>query len=316
MKTLLAEVTDLEKLNLAFHQCLRGKRTAMGAQKVFRHWDKLLFSLQENLFFGEDYPWGQYRKFYVSDPKRRLISSAPFIDRVAHRAIHNTLCPVIDPLFIPTTFACREGKGNGRAVIFLRKLLKEYPKNYILKLDVKKFFNSINQYILFRKLARILPDNSLLGLILGLLKSHPDLQKGKGLPLGNLTSQIFANFYLNEIDQRMYGLTSGKYIRYMDDILLFGNSLNEVNLLKKEILTIARREQLLFPLRKRPIFAPDTAIPFLGFLVDKDKAIPLSRNRRRINMKLKRKIENNEEDYKVYQSILSYESWKNYPNSI
>jgi len=169
MRTLLAEVTDLENLNLAFYQCLRGKRTAMGAQKVFRHWDKLLFSLQENLLLGDGYPWGQYRKFFVSDPKRRLISAAPFIDRVAHRAIHNTLYPLIDPIFIPTTFACREGKGNGRAVIFLRKLLKEYPKDYILKLDVKKFFNSINQYILFRKLARALPDKSLLGLILGLL---------------------------------------------------------------------------------------------------------------------------------------------------
>lgn len=314
METLLAEVTNLEKINLAFHQCLRGKRTAMGAQKVFRHWDKLLFSLQENLLLGEDYPWGKYRKFFVSDPKRRLISSAPFIDRVAHRAIHNSLYPVIDQFFIPTTFACREGKGNGRAVIFLRKLLREKPNDYILKLDVKKFFNSINQYILFRKLARSLPDKSLLGLILGLLRSHPDLEKGKGLPLGNLTSQIFANFYLNEIDQRMYQLTNGKYIRYMDDILIFGKSLNEINILKKEILTIASREQLSFPLKKRAVFAPDTPIPFLGFLVDKDKAIPLSRNRRRTEMKLKRKINSNWEDYKIYQSVLSYESWKNYPN--
>lgn len=315
MATLLEEVSDLENLNLAFYQCLRGKRNAVGAQKVFLHWDKLLFTLQKNLQLGEDYPWGHYRKFWVCDPKKRLISSAPFIDRVAHRAIHNVLYPLVDPLFVPSTFACREGKGNGRAVLYLRRLLQKHPQDYIIKLDVKKFFNSINQYILFRKLARTLPDKSLLGLILGLLKSHPDLQNGVGLPLGNLTSQVFANFYLNEIDQRMYELTEGKYIRYMDDILLFASSLREANKLKREFLTLARREQLSFPQRKQAVFAPGTPIPFLGFSVTKDKAIPLNRNKRRIEKKLKRKVRSNFPDYQIYQSILSYKTWREYPNS-
>lgn len=315
MDTLLEKVSDLENLNLAFYQCLRGKRNAVGAQKVFLHWDKLLFALQKNLQLGEDYPWGHYRQFWVCDPKRRLISSAPFIDRVAHRAIHNVLYPFLDELLVPTTFACREGKGNGRAVLHLRKLLKSHPHDYVIKMDVKKFFNSINQYILFRKLVRTLPDRTLLGLILGLLKSHPDLSNGVGLPLGNLTSQIFANFYLNDIDRSMYALTEGKYIRYMDDILIFARSRDEVKSFKREFLGLARREQLSFPGSKQAIFAPQTPVPFLGFLVTKNEAIPLNRNKRRIKKKLKRKTKENLPDHKIYQSILSYKTWREFPNS-
>ena len=315
MTTLLNEISSIENLNRAFYQCLRGKRRKPGAQKVFFIWGELILKLQKNLLAGENYPWADYRQFWVTDPKRRLISSAPFLDRVAHRAIHNVIYPRLAPLLISNSYACRENKGNGKAVRFLMKLLKDNPGSYVIKMDVKKFFNSINQYILFQKLKRTLPDDSLSGLIIGLLKSHPDLQKGKGLPLGNLTSQIFANFYLNDIDQRMQELTKGRYIRYMDDLLIFADTKEEMKNHLSEMKKLASREQLEFPQKKRAIYAPGTNIPFLGFLVNAGKAIPLNRNKRMMMMKLKEKVQRGDPDYRILRSVLSYNAWMNYPNS-
>jgi hypothetical protein len=162
------------------------------------------------------------------------------------------------------------------------------------------------------KIFDFLPDESCVGLIRGLLKNHPNYQ-GVGLPLGNLTSQIFANFYLAELDELMSHFLSGRYLRYMDDIVLLGGSREEALKGLRLAVNHGRREKLRFPLRKRLWLGEGSAIPFLGFLVGREGVHPLNRNRRRISQKMRRKTKIGIEPSHVARAQASYEAWRTYP---
>jgi len=127
--SLLQETATYENIESAFYACLQGKRNEISPQRAFLKLDEFIKKIQNNLLSGELYPWGDYKEFYVCDPKRRLVSSAPFVDRVAHRAIYQVLDPIVDSLLIENTFACRKNKGNGKAVATLQSVLKTTP-NY------------------------------------------------------------------------------------------------------------------------------------------------------------------------------------------
>lgn len=311
--TLLEEIADMENLETAFRACLSGKRRKLSPQLAFLRLDSYLIRLQHQILSGESYPWAPYREFYISDPKRRKISSAPFIDRVAHRAIYNVLHPVMDGRLIPTTYACRDGLGNGRAIHALLRTLRGMDEFWIVKLDVAKYFASIHHGRLMGKIFGYLPDDSAAGLVRGLLKSHPAYAGGVGLPLGNLTSQIFANFYLTELDEALSELLPGRYFRYMDDLVLVGRSREEALAARKLALQIGRREKLRFPMRKRLWLGRNGPVPFLGFLVARDGITPLNRNRRRVAWKLRIKRKRGFAPSRLERARLSYEAWMNYP---
>ena len=309
---LIDDIASIENLSDAFCQCLKGKRKAVGANKVFLDWDLRLLELQRNLRKGENFPWGNYREFYVTDPKRRKIAAASFFDRVAHRAIHNILSPILDSLLLPNIFACRIGKGNGRAVVFLRQLMVEHPDCRVVKMDVRKYFASINQYTLRKKLDRVLPDESCRSLIVGLLRSWSS-RKGRGLPLGNLTSQLFANFYLNDLDKEMNRLVQGKYLRYMDDLVFLVREKKDISSIVRVAVRMGKRDNLDFPIGKRPVFDPRVGVPFLGFLVKKESVVPFNRNRRRFEKRMAAQIATNVPLYEIYQGIISNQAWRNFP---
>lgn len=310
---LLEEIADFSNLEQAFYQCLQGKRGKLSPQLAFLRLDSYLEGVRSQILSGENYYWGPYKEFYICDPKRRKVSSAPFVDRVTHRAIYNVLHPLLDARLVPTSFACRNGKGNGRAVRCLWEILKSLDEYWVVKLDVYRYFASIHQGRLLGKVLSYLPDDSVSGLIKGLLKNHPQCAGGVGLPLGNLTSQIFANFYLCELDEALYGFLNGRYLRYMDDIVLISPDREQVEQAARNAIGIGRKEKLRFPIRKRIRLGKNAPVPFLGFLVSKDDIYPLNRNRRRVGRKIREKVRADLLPSRIAQACLSYEAWRNYP---
>lgn len=311
--TLLEQIADFENLEYAFYSCLCGKRGKLSPQLAYLRLDTYLATVGRHILSGENYPWGPYKEFYVSDPKRRKISSAPFVDRVTHRAIYNVIYPLLDRYLVPTSFACRNGKGNGRAIKYLMNVLQGLDEFWVVKLDVSRYFASVHQGRLLGKVLKYLPDDSVEGLFRKLLRNHPDCAAGVGLPLGNLTSQIFANFYLSDLDHALFDFLEGRYIRYMDDLILIGKSAEEANQARRLALALGRKEKLRFPFRKRLWLGKNTPVPFLGFLVGKENLKPLNRNRRRVAWKMRSKWRKGLLPSEIERSRVSYEAWKAYP---
>lgn len=300
---LLEKVSSFENLEHAFKECSRRKRNCNGYLNMLQLNGERLLSLKENLLQNK-YEWGNYREFWVCDPKKRLVMAAPFVDRVVHHAIHRIIEPILDKNLSDSVFACRHGRGNRSAVQILFRKLNQIPKQtrYVLKLDIRQYFPSINHKILTHQLLHQMPDQSLKKLLEDLLKSHPKFsQLGVGIPIGNLTSQLFANLYISELDRiACEGLGSpffwnemsdlnptSFYIRYMDDLVFVSDNKKKVCSTAANVISYAKEVlKLDIPVYKR-IHLGNAGVPFLGFLLDKT-CEPLSRNKRRIRRKIKR----------------------------
>lgn len=302
-KNLLEKVSCLENLEHAFNECSRRKKKCCGYQNILPLKGERLLLIKESLL-SEQYQWGKYREFWVCDPKRRLVMAAPFIDRIVHHAVHRVIEPILDKNLSDSVFACRHGRGNRAAVQILHKKLNQISKSkrYVLKLDIRQYFPSINHDVLIQHVLCQLPDDSLKKLLMDLLKSHPIYsQQGTGIPIGNLTSQLFANVYISELDRLVCeGLGSpyfwneeselspnSFYIRYMDDLILVSDDKKKVCAAAENIIGYAKEVlKLEIPVYKR-IHLGNAGVPFLGFLIDQT-CQPLSRNKRRIRRKIKR----------------------------
>ncbi|CAM3235490.1 reverse transcriptase domain-containing protein [Megasphaera elsdenii] len=201
-------------------------------------------SLEENLIeiqnelIWREYRVGKYHEFYVRDPKRRLIMALPSRDRVVQWAIYRQLNPILDRRYLSTSYGCRIGGGAHRAVAKLKEYLRlQTGTAYILKMDVSKYFYRIDHDVLMGILERIVKDRGLLWLLHEIIYSDHDFGiatddydftgerlSSVGMPIGNLSSQMFANLYLNEADQYAKRILKCKYyIRYMDDVIVVSN---------------------------------------------------------------------------------------------
>lgn len=322
--TLLEELASFQNLYEAYHECAKRKRSSMGFQKSRFNLGETLVELSEQLRTNT-YKWGPYREFHVCDPKRRLIMAAPYMCRVVHHAIHRVILPYLDVGLSDSVFACREGRGNRFAAQLLFRRLKIFgPRRYTLKLDIRQYFPSINHAHLLRQIEVNLPDSSLHHLLVSLLASHPGYaERGYGIPIGNLTSQLFANFYLREVDHAAcdgldvpyHWLSEGElksdafYIRYMDDMILIADNKKKVCELAEQIVhEISPRLGLAIPMRKRMHIGSDP-IPFLGYVIDHDGVRPLARNTRKIINKMARMERENERPSLIAQVKNSYEAW-------
>lgn len=203
-----------------------------------------IFALHRDLI-SKKYKHGAYSSFYIYDPKLRHIHKATVRDRVLHHAIFKILNPIFEPTFISHSFSCRIGKGTHKGVEvldrMLRKVSRKYSRTaYALKCDVRKFFDSVDHTILIQLLRRKIKDANTLWLMEEIIESFTgkssDLFTRKGLPIGNLTSQLFANVYMNEFDQFMKKeLKIENYVRYTDDFIAVSES---EDFLKELILKI------------------------------------------------------------------------------
>lgn len=240
-KDLFNAICEFENLYVSYLEARKGKRYRKAVLEFTAHLEDNLVSLQEELQ-NNTYRVGEYRQFVITDPKQRLITALCFRDRVIQWAIYRIVYPIFDKQFIYHSYGCREGKGTHKAVERLQYWLRAVdrkPKNYYyLKLDISKFFYSINRDVLIDILKRRIDDDRLINLLTLIINSgdnntiegftaNPyEINDSKvGLPIGNLTSQMFANIYLNELDQFCKNeLHLHYYIRYMDDVIILGES--------------------------------------------------------------------------------------------
>jgi RNA-directed DNA polymerase len=232
---LWSQVVAFDNLWLAWRRARRGKSRSAGAVAFKLDLERNLLSLQRDLANG-DYRPGDYRLFTIYERKPRLIAAAPFPDRVVHHAVMNVIEPPLDRRFIADTYACRQGKGVHLAVDRYQGWAQRY--RYALKLDVRRYFPSIDHAILKETVRRHLRDERLLALLDLIIDTGPasapappmyflgnglltPLERRCGIPIGNLTSQFFANLYLNGLD---HGIKETRqvpaYLRYVDDLVL------------------------------------------------------------------------------------------------
>jgi RNA-directed DNA polymerase len=285
-RNLFDRVASFENLYAASSAALRGKRSRKPGAAFFGDMEKELVALHEELCAGT-YRHGGYSYFTIYEPKQRLVAAAAFRDRVVHHAIVRVIEPLFETRFIEDSFACRKGKGTHAAMRRAAQFARRFP--YALKCDVRKYFPSIDQEILLGLLRRVVGDERLLQVVGGILDSHHDgirqewppggdlfdVRKCKrGLPIGNLTSQFFANVYLNPLDHFVkHELRVKGYVRYMDDFLLFGEDravLKDYGRRIREKLAELRLE--LHPDKYR-LMPTRCGVDFAGFVVFADGRI-------------------------------------------
>lgn len=228
-----------DNLLLAYHKASRGKRGQPNVAAFEHRLEDNLLALQLELL-DQTYRPGAYTSFYIHEPKRRLISAAPFRDRVVHHALCNLIEPIFERSFIADSYANRLGKGTHRALDRCQQFARRY--RYVLQCDVRQFFPSIDHAILRTQLVQKITDARVSWLMDRILASGQGvlseaytpvcfpgddlfaLERPRGLPIGNLTSQFWANVYLNPFDHFVKReLRCAAYLRYVDDLLLFGD---------------------------------------------------------------------------------------------
>jgi RNA-directed DNA polymerase len=222
---LLEAIAERENLRLAAFKALRGKRAKADARNYLEGLETNLRQLGEQIR-SNVVSLGRCRQFTIHDPKERLITAPCFEERVLHHAIMNVCEPILDRWLLPDTYACRRGKGRVACLLRAQAFARRFP--FFLKLDIRKYFDSIDHATLKEQLARRFKDRRLLALLERIIDSS-GVAPGKGVPIGSLTSQHFANYYLGWCDrfvkehQRV-----PDYVRYMDDMVLWADSRSEL----------------------------------------------------------------------------------------
>ncbi|MCG8348940.1 MAG: hypothetical protein MI924_14305 [Chloroflexales bacterium] len=281
-RNLYPQVYDFENLYLAYRAARRAKRGRAEVMRFEQRVEDQLFRLQEELR-DQTYQPGGYRHFYIYEPKKRKISAAPFRDRVVHHALVNIIEHLFERKFIHDSYACRVGKGTHRALDRCTQFVRQY--RFVLQCDVAKFFPTIDHAILLGILGRTIADPQALQLCAqiiasgaGVLDSERELfwfpgddlfapLRPQGLPIGNLTSQFWANVYLNELDQFVKReLKCRAYLRYADDFLLFHDDKATLQGWRAELRAFAaERLRLHLHDTKCQVFPTGSGVPFLGF---------------------------------------------------
>lgn len=264
---LFERIVDPENLDRALRLAARGKRERGPVREFLAQAPAELARLRAELRDGSYRP-GPYRQFGVRDPKPRTISCAPFRDRVVHHAVCDVVAPVLERRFVADSFACRRGKGTDRAAARAREFAARL--RFVCRLDVRAFFNSVDHDILLRVLLPLFREARLRDLLEVLVRRpFPGQAPGKGLPIGNLTSQWFANLYLDGLDHFVKEeLSIRGYVRYMDDVALFADPKPALWAACDSAVEWLARERALEAKADTTVLCPcDEGFPFLGLRV-------------------------------------------------
>ncbi len=228
-KNIYPLIISAENLFAAWEIFRRDKRNKPDVMEIEQNIEQEIFKLHRELR-DKTYQHGGYSGFWIRDPKLRRIHKATVRDRILHHAIFKVLNPIFEPTFIPNSYSCRVGKGTHKGVEDLEKMIRAESRNHTkecwaLKCDIRKFFDSIDHDILLHMLEAKIRDKNAMGLLREIVESftarRPNLFERRGVPIGNLTSQIFANIYMNELDQFMkHELHVKNYARYTDDFVI------------------------------------------------------------------------------------------------
>lgn len=313
MKThnnLFENFCSFSNLLKAYNKAKKGCRKNFENTHFFFNLENELLQLSQQLKTGNYQPQ-TYRYFQITEPKERTISIAAFKDRVVHHALINILEPIYEKIFIYHSYATRKNKGTHKAIIQAQKFMKH--QNSYFKSDIQKYFDSINHKILLDIIKRKISDNKLISVI----EKIVSIEKN-GLPIGNLTSQFFANIYLDILDHYIKEkLKIKSYLRYMDDFIIFSNNKHKLKTIKTEI-EFFLKNNLLLKLKEKATIINDccNGINFLGFRIFPNYIRLKQENKKRILKKLKALqnafIKGKLSEQKYYESINSYIAFLSY----
>lgn len=299
-KKLFAEIINPQNLFLAWDEFKRGKQKRDDVLGFEKNLEQSIFQLHRDLK-NMTYAHGAYADFHIYDPKRRHVHKATVLDRVLHHAVFKILNRVYEPTFIARSFSCRIDKGSHKGVLAVDGMIKKVSKNntrpcYVLKCDIKKFFDTIDHTILLNILKRKIKDTETMWLlekiVSGFVGGYGDLFSPKGVPIGNLTSQLFANVYMNEFDQFMkHELKVEHYARYTDDFIVVSGDRKYLEGLIESI-GVFLRDKLKLSLHpeKVEILKYEQGVDFLGYVMFAHHKQIRKRTWKRIVRKLKEKI--------------------------
>jgi len=304
-KNLYEKIISFENLWEAAKKARKGKRFRESAMAFDVELEKNIIRLQNELKNGT-YQCGRYREFYVQESKKRFICAAPYRDRVVHHALCNVIEPIFEKTFIDDSYACRKNKGTHKAVERFSSFLRNPENRYALKCDIMKYFQSIDHEILLGQISKKIACTQTLHLIRQIVESGntitrqqetidyvdgddllTPLERHKGIPIGNLTSQFFANVYLNPLDHFVKEtLKCRYYIRYVDDFVIVHHNKLFLQQCRKHIESFLETLRLRIHKDKTQVIQSGQGIDFLGYRV-----FPTHRRVRKSNVKrYKRKL--------------------------
>ena len=325
---LFERLISFENIYSAYLKSRKGKRYLDYVLRFEKNLEQNLLSIQRDLK-NETYVHGSYKEMIVCDSKKRLIKVAPFRDRIVHHAICNIIEPIIDKKFIHDSYACRKNKGTHKAINRLQSFLRKKDTTFCLQCDVSKYFQSIDHKTLFRLCQKKITNQKILLLLAKIINSSHDyvfinqeeVEQRKGIPIGNLTSQLFANLYLNELDQFIkHQIKTKYYLRYMDDFILLAKNKLSLNQAKLKIIDFLRNKlNLALHPKKVNLFPTNKGINFLGYVIHqtykllrKTTVLRFIRRTKTYKHELKRGQISKKE---IQESITSWKSYANKANT-
>ena len=285
------------KENLTYEKLLEAhikSRKGKGYRKEI-----ILFNLKQEEYImwlyeklkNKTYKHGGYSEFYVTEPKVRKIEKSRYLDRIVHRwVVDNFLEPCYVPKFINTSYACLKERGMHRAAVYVKDTMKhckiKWDEYYILKMDVAKYFDNINKKILLKILERNIKDPDLMWLIKEILYAN---KREKGLEIGNYTSQMFANIYLNEVDQYIkHKLKVKYYCRYLDDSIVIVRTKKEAKEILEKIKKYLKENLELELNQKTQIFKNKQGVNFCGYKINEYRMKIRDKGKRKLKKKVKK----------------------------
>jgi retron-type reverse transcriptase len=313
----------------AYRKAAKGKRGHAPAATFERNLADKIVQLQRELV-EQSYRPGDYVNFFIHEPKRRKISAAPFRDRVVHHALCNIIEPLFDARFIDDSYANRVGKGTHKAMDRLQGFARQY--RYVLRADIVKHFPSLDHSILFDEIARVVEDPGLLWLVRLILESGHDVLKDeyqmvwfsgddlfavnrpRGLPIGNLTSQFWSNVYMNPFDHFIQrSLVCRAYLRYVDDFALFSDSKQQLYEWKTALIQRLGQLRLTIHEPEAQVMPTQDGIPWLGFVVYPDHRLLKRRNAVHFRQRLEHNIDLYESGHISFAELdASVQGWINH----
>ncbi len=309
-------MTSLSHLFHSWNHFKRGKHKRKDIQDFERHLEDQIFNLQDDLVTLR-YRHDRYDQFYVNDPKQRQISKATVKDRLVHQAVYSIMSEVFDKKFIFHSLSSRIGKGTHKGVAYLQRMIRKVSANgtrhcYSLKMDVKRFFDSIDHKILKNLIRKNIHDERALKIIDIIIDSFHVKIRGKGIPLGNVTSQLFANIYLHELDMFIkHTLRERYYLRYCDDFIILSSDEHYLRCVIADTGEfLSKHLQLELHPKKIILRKLSTGVDFIGYIFFAHHTLLRSCTKKRMYKRLKTTYEhllNNQiECFAMDQQLQSY----------
>ncbi len=314
-KNIFEEIISPENLFSAWDSFKSDKRSKSDVQNFEWNLEQNIFQLHRDLK-DKLYKHGPYAGFYITDPKQRHIHKATVRDRVLHHAVFSVVNPIFEPTFIPTSFSCRVGYGTHKGVEALKNITRKVSENntkqcFVLKCDVRKFFDSVNHEILLSIIKKRIKDDDAVWLLNSIVRSY-ESAPGKGIPIGNLTSQLFANVYMNELDQFVkHRLNIKHYVRYTDDFAIISKNPEELKSLLIPISEFLENElALTLHPNKSILRSVCQGVDFLGYTTFPKYRLIRTKTKHRMFKKLEKRMKEYESGditkLNLEQSINSY----------